>query len=757
MTYTLPLVDAAGRSEDAGSKAETLATLARTGFPVPEGFVVTVRAFERFCTESGLAEDSLHESAKAAPIPEEVADEIRSASLCFTDGPVAVRSSGVAEDLPDASFAGQYETVLDVHGPDAILEAVRVCWASAFAARVLTYRTSIKKAGPPRMAVIVQRLVTAEAAGVAFSANPVTGDRNEVAVSAVRGLGERLVSGQATADEWNVREGRTECLRSPEGAITEEQVREIADLARRVELNYGAPQDIEWAFADGKLFLLQARPITALPEPVKWESGVSGAWLRNFRLGEWLGDPITPLFGTWLVDRLDNRMYGNFERVLRMPTTKPYHVIVNGWYYATGNFLPKNALHMLVLGIRYLLPGFLLRPRKMAMLTTSKTHWGIGWFEREWRVTIRPRYRALVTEAERRVEDARPQELLDLVDRLLDSAGDSFYSMIALGGSAWKPEYVLAGFYQKHVQPHVGGSHQELLQGLGGPRGGTSPNVISLDWTQPTLEELGTATHNAEDTYHRMRAIADRERAEASAREVLKDMPRRLRRFERILEQAQHAARVREEQTAELTLAWPVMRRALRKLGETLKAQGKLASGEDVFFLKKEELFDAVNRPEDDRQFRREVADRRAQWQRQRRLAPPLQLGKFPPIADRLLKRFERTLAGAQRRTEGFVRGLPASPGRATGPARLIRSPEEFNRLKPGDILVAPATNPAWTPLFALAAAVVTDTGSLMAHASLVAREYGIPAIVGTGDGTALLRDGQIVTVDGNRGTVDPL
>ncbi len=756
MANVVSLKDARGLVDQVGSKAGNLTELARAGFPVPGGFVVTVQSFERFLEANESGADGTTIQLERATFPDDVADEIRSAVGLLGDVPVAVRSSGVAEDLPDASFAGQYETILNVRGSTAILDAVRACWASAFAPRVLSYRSSMGKVGPPRLAVLVQRLVPADAAGVAFTANPMTGDRHEVVVSAVRGFGERLVAGQASADEWAVRDGKAVCRRMSEGAVPEEQVKAVAALARLVESHYGDPQDIEWALADGELFLLQARPITALPEPATWKAPLPGAWLRNFRLGEWLGDPLTPLFETWLVERLDEGFYGNFERVLHLPTPRPYHVVVNGWYFATANFLPATRSQMVALFFRHFLPGFILRPRKMSILTASKAYWGFAWFEHQWRDSIRPRYRSVVAVASRRVEAASPEELVGIVEELARAAGESYYAVGAVAGSAWKPEYVLAKFYLAHLFPKIRGSHQGLLQGLGGTlSSATGPHVLSLDWSQPSLEELGSLLREEGTEDRFARARAERRKVETAAWEALKNAPRLRRKFERLLATAQHAAQVREEQTAEFTLAWPVMRRALLRLGGHLVGQGTLGAPEDVFFLTREELVAAIPSATPAKGLATTVAARRLRWQRQRRLAPPVRIGVMAPMAERMLERFERTLAADPGEKGGLVQGMPASPGRAVGPVRVIRSVEEFTRLRPGEILVAPMTNPAWTPLFARAAAVVTDTGSLMAHASLVAREYGIPAVVGTGDGTARLRDGMVVAVDGNRGLVE--
>jgi rifampicin phosphotransferase len=265
-----------------GPKAASLAQLTGAGFPVPPGVVVT--------------------PAAAADWDQAVA-RLRSAAaeLGGPDQRFAVRSSATAEDLAGASYAGQYETVLDVR-LDELPEAVRRVVDSAAAARVSAYRQAHPQAAPADpsgsaagMAVLVQVMVPAAAAGVAFTANPLTGDRDEVLITAVRGLGEPLVAGQATGEEWIVRDAHARHTRSSEQAITADQARQIATLARRVHAHLGSPQDLEWAMTtdpsgrdgadgvEGGLWLLQARPMTALPDPVDWAPPSPGYWMRNLR------------------------------------------------------------------------------------------------------------------------------------------------------------------------------------------------------------------------------------------------------------------------------------------------------------------------------------------------------------------------------------------------------------------------------------------------------------------------------------------
>jgi pyruvate,water dikinase len=248
---------------------------------------------------------------------------------------------------------------------------------------------------------------------------------------------------------------------------------------------------------------------------------------------------------------------------------------------------------------------------------------------------------------------------------------------------------------------------------------------------------------------------AARERAVAEARAALADHPRQRRQFEQLLATAQRYAGLREEIVSPFTLAWPALRRAVQRLGDELVRAGVLDAPDAIFFLTHAEVITAL-RSGATGSLTEQAVRRRQTWERQRTLVPPLVLGQVPRALKQGLDQLEATLAPAAAVPDAAVRGLPASGGRAAGPVRIIRGPADFDRLQPGEILVAPATAPAWTPLFARAAAVITDTGGVLAHTSLVAREYGIPAVVGTGDATARLRDGQWVTIDGTTGVIEP-
>jgi len=247
----------------AGTKAANAARLLRAGFPVPAGIVLTTTAFERFVELHGFDASTPADRVALASLPHEVLGDLHQIVADSGSTAMAVRSSAVGEDLPTASLAGRYETVLGVRGQGQLVVAIRRCWASAFSSAVCGCGPT---AGLPResMAVLIQELVDAEVAGVAFTANPVSGERRECIIDAVTGLGDRLVSGRASPDEWVVRDGQATRTSNRERVLDAAGAAEVAALARRVEAHFGTPQDVEWARAGGRLWVLQSRPITTL-------------------------------------------------------------------------------------------------------------------------------------------------------------------------------------------------------------------------------------------------------------------------------------------------------------------------------------------------------------------------------------------------------------------------------------------------------------------------------------------------------------
>jgi phosphohistidine swiveling domain-containing protein len=708
---------------EVGGKAANLGELLAAGIDVPDGVVLT---------------------ADAANV---TADERRSMVFAgagdLGDGPFAVRSSGIAEDGVEQSYAGMYESVLDVSADELPAATERVL-ASARGARLAEY----KHATNGHVAVIIQQMVAPVAAGVALTADPVNGDRQTCIVSAVRGTGDRLVSGEASGDEWVVHDGDVSARRQPERAIDRSQAVQVANEARRIAVTRGTPQDIEWAIdAERRLWILQARPMTALPPDVSWDPPAPGFYTRTYRFGEWISEPVTPLFESWLLSAMEDRTHTLYRELLGQRISRPYHVVVNGWYFYSMNWATPAAFAR---NMPSMLLHLIRSPRTLAGIIPSTVRHSFPILEREWREDLQPRYRTAVASAEDRVETLPISEVPGLIDELAELAGESFLFITALTGAAYKMEVNLAGFYRKHLAGPLGGSHLPLLVGFAPQADPGVHAVATLDWWYPPQPIVSGGATLDDD---RGRLVEVRQEAEAAALAALASSPRRLRAFQRLLADTRHLIPVRDEQVRELTIPWPVMRRAVLRIGEELVGRGLIERADDIFFLTRAEALGSLGAaslpPSVD------VAARRAKREEQADLVPPLSVGRMHPMLKAIWNSYPR-LMGAVRSDTALVSGTPASPGRATGSVRVIRSQDEFDELRAGEVLVAPLTAPAWTPLFNKAAAVVTDVGSAAAHAAIIAREYGIPAVVGCGDATARLKTGMRVTVDGNTGNVEP-
>ncbi|MEO6579388.1 MAG: PEP/pyruvate-binding domain-containing protein, partial [Candidatus Limnocylindria bacterium] len=547
---------------EVGGKAASLGELLAAGARVPAGFVLPV----------GFA---------AAP-------HVRSAALAdvaaeLGAGPFAVRSSGVAEDGAEYSFAGMYETVLDV-APEDLPAAVDRCLASAVAERVADY----DHRDGASMAVLVQRMIQPAAAGVALTADPVTGGRKTCVVTAVRGLGERLVSGAAYGDEWHVTDGRATARRQPEHAIDRRQAEAVAAAARRIATDRGVPQDSEWAIdADGTLWILQARPMTALPPDVSWEPPAPGAYTRQLRFGEWISEPVTPLFESWLLSSMEERLHRELLGWIGQRAPRPHHVVVNVWYFYSINWISPGSMARSLPDILWHL---VRNPRRVVGVAPPLVRYSLPLYERDWRDDLLPRYRATVASAEDRVESLPVDDLPALIDELADLAGEYFASVATFAGSAYKMEMNLAAFYRRHLAGPLGGeSHLPLLAGFE-PPGDPAPHAVtSLDWAHPpaSVPSAGRPDDHG-------RVVEKRRAAEGAAFAALEASPRRLRAFRELLAETQRLVPVREEHVGELTIAWPVMRRAVLRIGEAMAGQGVIGQPDDVFYLTRAETLGAL-------------------------------------------------------------------------------------------------------------------------------------------------------------------
>ena len=853
-----------------GGKGASLARMAAAGLPTPPGFHITTQVYRRFINQNHLAEKILAVARQArgddpatlettsaqiqsiilqGVISDDLATGIRGAynELGSDDPPVAVRSSATAEDLPEMSFAGQQETYLNLHGADRVLEAVKRCWASFWTARAIGYR--IRNNIPSEdiaLAVVVQQLVPAEVAGILFTANPVTGARDQLVINAAWGLGEAIVGGHVTPDTFvvdkqtgalesqEIADKEVMTVQSPEGtreepvpaekrkqaALSESQAIELSKLGRQIETLYGQPMDIEWALHDGRFFILQARPITALPEQrvtLEWKlPRPDGKYVRQSVI-ELLPDPLSPLFATLGIPAWNDSIY-TLMLPLGMQSVKLSDFLPEGWqmlttindyaYYDGSGFTGKQSIRALM-----------AMPRLIkTLLPTARER---------WEKIARPRYAAVASAwVARDVRDVSTVQLLDGVREITQSAA-AHYITVQSGilPLAYMSETIFTTVYNRFIKrrddpPALtfmlgfdsapieaekslydlaawAREHSELAKYLSRTgsaevvttcRSSASPiddaeswrefcrrfdehlnrfghAIYDLDFAKPVPADdpaplLETLKYFLEgqgrDPYERQtEAVSAREQATQSMLTRLKGL--RLTWFSKLLRWAQEFAPLREDALANIGFGWPVLRRMLREIGRRLVEANGIASPDDMFWLKMDELqtvaaaLDANQPPTD---FRATVMERRATWERERMVTPPVALPLKEGARYWGIDWSFMMPAHTDQTADDTIKGVGASPGCVNGVACVIHGPEEFGQMRHSDILVAKITTPAWTPLFALASGIVTDVGGILSHGSIVAREYHIPAVLGTGVATERIHSDQSITVDGDNGVV---
>ncbi|HEY5785466.1 MAG TPA: PEP/pyruvate-binding domain-containing protein [Microlunatus sp.] len=855
-------LDAFGRGDIdlAGGKAANLGELVRSGLPVPPGFVVTTAAYREFVDTHHLrdrivalvpasadADPSAYELAahaigdlfSAGRVPDDLAAAIVGAYRELGGNAVAVRSSATAEDLEGASFAGQQDTFLNITGPEAVLDAVRRCWASLWTARAMAYRAR-QDIDPAEvsLAVVVQELVDAESAGVMFTADPSTGRRDAVLISAAWGLGEAVVGGLVNTDQLTLvgselivtdrqtADKAVQTVRTPDGTgetavpadrrrvsvLDDEAARELAGLGRRIADHFGSPQDIEWVRTDdGGLRIVQSRPITALPDPIgpvptDWTVPLEHSYYFRASIVEQLPDPLTPLFADVIDLAVTRSLSTLMNEILGRDAVRPGDVglpTINGYaYYRYGNAGMAR----------------MLRSTPQAFRGAYGKR-GFGGRER-WETVSRPAYQAAVDSWRPRIlAELSAAELLDGVAELVE-AGATYYTAVqTIIPIAATSEIVLTGYYDSFVRRDGDPPASALLVGYDSEpiRAERSlwdlarwvrerPELVAWLTATPAtdvvrdlalgrtgeltpaaalpgaeefvqrfathLDEYGHAVYNldfanpvpaddpdplidvvrlylsgqATDPYERQRRLQQkRDAATVVIRRRLD--PVRRSTFDALLRRAQAIAPIREDALADVGLAWPQLRRMLAELGHRLVAAGAIDRPDDVYWCRRPEIEGALETPQD---LRRPIEQRREIWRGQRRATPP-QLLPQGTWMDRLGTMMPATTAD---QTGDVLTGIGASAGRVTATGRVLSGPADFARLQLGEVLVASITTPAWTSLFARAGAVVTDIGGPLSHSSIVAREYGIPAVLGTAVATRRITDGQQITVDGDQGRV---
>ncbi|WP_422935459.1 PEP/pyruvate-binding domain-containing protein [Sinomonas sp. P47F7] len=787
---------------DAGGKGANLGELLAAGLPVPPGFVVTTAAYRAHAHEAGLDPDratadpaearaALEATALAADLEQGIAAAL--AGLGPEGTLVAVRSSATAEDLPGAAFAGQQDTFLDIQGPAAVADAVRRCWASLWTDRAVQYRQ--RQGIPPAdvaIAVVVQRMARADAAGVLFTANPLSGRRAELVVDAAPGLGEAVVSGQVTPEHLVLdREGTVrEWVPAHDGAprvLPDLAARELAELAVRAERHFGVPQDIEWALDGGRIVLLQARPMTALPlEPPQlggFQRTMAPFFVEMFPVRPYPLD-VTAWLGP-AVERMLGLMAGSVG--VQFPSVRELLPERDGVPLQLVPARPRPSIRVLGAPLAVLRRARLYRTSTWtADPLVAEFEAGVAALDAEDLAALP--WPALVARLDRCANALAPVAKLRV--KYLPGSFLPFAPLRIMLAALGRSELASALVAGARTKTREGNDALERLADAvradpalaAAARDLAAPAFLEAIRTLPEFESLREAfdaflaEYGHRESVSIIMATAPTWRADptpaigliqalaaepppergsdpgAAALDRLLGHPlfrnARARQLATgLVDAARRGMAFREDTHVLAARLLTPMRVTFIELGRRLTAAGALPTAEDVFDLRLEELR-AISSPEaiDDaeRARLRDLAARRAALRREYAGVPMLDLAAILPRG-----------AGADDGGGTLIAGRPASGGVAEGPVRIVHGPDEFGALRAGDVLVCPNTNPSWTPLFARAAAVVVDTGGLGSHAAIVAREYGVPAVMGTGRGTSVLRDGQRVRVDGSRGRVD--
>ena len=844
-----------------GGKGAHLGELSRMeGIRVPAGFCVTTDAFRRIIAEAPSIEERLDRLSRRNPddresirtlsaeirrtlegiaIPDDLAAAItRALARLGEQAAYAVRSSATAEDLPTASFAGQQDTYLNVVGPAAILQHVSRCWASLFTERAVSYR--LRNGFDHRkvhMAVVVQQMVFPHAAGILFTADPVTGNRKVVAVEASFGLGEALVSGLVNADAYKVRDGEIvakavatkqlaihalpaggtqeqtiDPARQEQPALTDAQVVRLAQLGRRIEAHFGRPQDIEWCLVDDGFQFVQSRPITTLfpiPESGDRENHVYVSVGHQ----QMMTDPMKPLgLSFWQMTtpapmaEAGGRLFVDVTQRLASPTSRAGLLELMG----RSDPLTVDALQTILER-----DGF-IRPLPDEGPPGPLFGGAPALIETDPAIVTEliGRSEASIAASERDIRTKSGEALLDFIRadlqelrRILFDPQSHQVFMSAMEATWWLNEQLQAWLGEKNAadtltlsapnnvtsemglalldvadvirrHPEVvaflqdvddDGFLDELPKLAGGQEARDAIRayldnygmrcVGEIDITRPRWSERPTTLvpvildniRNFEPGARKRRFEQGRHEAEKKEQDVLEhlralpDGERKAEETKRMIDRVRTFIGYREYPKYGMVSRYFVYKQALLEEAERLMQAHVLREKEDIFYLTFQELHDVVRANQVDDQLIRQRKDAFRSYQA---LTPP-----------RVLTSDGEVIAGAYRRDDvpaGALVGLPVSAGVIEGRARVIHDMAEAD-LEAGDILVTAYTDPSWSPLFVAVTGLVTQVGGLMTHGAVIAREYGLPAVVGVEQATRLIRDGQRIRVNGTDGYVEIL
>ncbi len=849
-----------------GGKGAHLGELSRIeGIRVPAGFCVTTDAFRRIMVEAPSIDErrdrlsrlnpddresirtlsaEIRRTLEGVAIPDDLAAAItRALARLGEQAAYAVRSSATAEDLPTASFAGQQDTHLNVVGPAAILQHISRCWASLFTERAVTYR--LRNGFDDRkvhMAVVVQQMVFPHAAGIVFTADPVTSNRKVVAVEACFGLGEALVSGMVSPDAYKVRDGEvvakavaTKRLaiqalpaggtqeqaidpeRQAQPALTDAQVMRLAQLGRRIEAHFGHPQDIEWCLVDDGFQIVQSRPITTL-FPIPSVGDEENHVFVSVGHQQMMTDPIKPLgLSVWQLTAFrpmyhaGGRLFVDVIQDLASPASRG--ALLEG--LGRSDPLTGDALQIILDRGDFIPtipdedpggapPGGASPAAAPAPIETDpaivteligRNQESIAALKRDIRTksgsALLDFILADIPEMKRILFDPRSHQVFmgameaagwlndqlhawlgekNAADTLTQSVPHNVTSEMGLAlldvADVIRPHPEVVAFLQ-HVEDE---SFLDELATLAGGREARDAIVAFLDKygmrcigeidiTRPRWSErpdtlvpviLGNVK-NFEPGAGERRFEQGRQEAWKKEQELLErvrglpDGERKAEETKRMIDRVRTFIGYREYPKYGMVSRYFVYKRALLEEAERLVQAHVLREKEDISYLTLQELHDVVRTNQVDDQL---IHQRKDAFRSYQTLTPP-----------RVLTSDGEVIAGAYRRDDvpaGALVGLPVSAGIIEGRARVIHDMAEAD-LEVGDILVTPYTDPSWTPLFVAITGLVTEVGGLMTHGAVIAREYGLPAVVGVEQATLLITNGQRIRVDGTDGYVEIL
>jgi rifampicin phosphotransferase len=849
-SFVHPLSRPGGDVAVLGGKGASLVRLTEAGFNVPDGFCLTTDAYAAFLSANGLApviteltrrldhrdvaaaervSGIITTGFEAGDLPSSVVNQLREGYAALGYGRVAVRSSATAEDLPSGSFAGQQASFLDIGDTTALVDAVRRCWASAWSGRALVYRARQGTAADVAVAVVVQRMVNAQASGVMFTVDPVSGLDSAITINSAWGLGEALVGGEVTPDTVVVdrRTGRVSkqrtgaknvmTVRSTGGtglapvpeklrhrpSLGKAQALRLARLGRRIEAVFQQPVDVEWCRSDTELFILQARPVTTGRRADPWNDSYRGDFLwTNTNVGEAIPDVMTPATWSMVQVFLNDAMatasippYVGYGRIgghiyLNLSVMKTLSGIVGvneesfralteevfghlpddveippvpaSWAKVMRSVVPV-ALHVLSEAHRdvrklddYLAthPALCLRRRReIAEVDDPETLADL------WTSTLEPEFHRVskMLSAATRSSGA---SFVTTRKRLEEMVGPAGANAVIAGLGGGRDQLASLDLLKGLDQLDAGRIDEAGFNQQYGHRG---PHEFEISRPRSGEDPVWLADQRAQRSPAVAAELALKQEKQAQIRELAwirldHRFPLQAWLVRRQVRQWGRIARNREHARSEVIRYFWVLRAFALRAGELT------GLGEDIFFLELGEILEALTGDVLDRD---EITRRRRVHAGYAALPPlpGLIRGRFDPAAwaaDPANRVDPRGTAAAPAASDAddaaaTVTGFSGSAGVVEGTARVILTAADGARLQPGEVLVTNVTNVGWTPLFPRAAAVVTDVGAPLSHAAIVARELGIPAVVGCGTATGVIRDGDRVRVDGSAGVVQVL